>query len=74
MRYVTNLEKRLTNVLTTIEIYLMIFLMAIVTISVFGYLGIWAYDNLTSKGYTNIEFHIHDPFLSDIDGSHVYLY
>ena len=23
---------------------------------------IWAYDYLTSKGYTNIEFRIHDPF------------
>ena len=35
---------------------------------------IWAFDYLTSKGYTNIEFHIHDPFLPDRGGSHVWLY
>ena len=35
---------------------------------------IWAYDYLISKGYTNIEFHIHDPFLPDRVGSHVWLY
>lgn len=35
---------------------------------------IWAYDYLTSKGYTKIEFRIHDPFLPDRDGSHVWLY
>ena len=35
---------------------------------------IWAYDYLMSKGYTNIEFRIHDPFLPGRDGSHVWLY
>ena len=35
---------------------------------------IWAYDYLTSKCYTNIEFRIHDPFLPDRDGSYVWLY
>lgn len=39
-----------------------------------NHICIWAYDYLVSKGYSNIEFRIHDPFLHNRVGSHVWLY